>query len=127
MAAPLAALLVVITAGLLWWIFPSRSEKIRLALPPAPHPEPGAAGVAIIAGLTVLAWITTGLHHIPESVTALMGVIALAGFRCIGHDDLKSIPWDILLLMGGGLALGQGVWLLAMLLCAMQLLKRKSP
>jgi sodium-dependent dicarboxylate transporter 2/3/5 len=90
----------------------------------------GEAGVLVIFGLTALAWMlrqpkTIGTQQVPGLETLLPGIgdasIGLAGalllfvFHARDVDgtsrpllswhDAKAIPWDVLLLFGGGLSL----------------------
>ena len=78
--------------------------------------------VAIAFGCVVILWIVRGLIDIPlfnkisDSTVAIAGAIALFMIPCQGNGgdrllDWKTasrLPWNILLLFGGGLALSQG-------------------
>lgn len=106
---PLVIILLAIIAIALLFLFPPRAKKINF-----PHPKKliltsQAKGSICVGLLMILLWLTTPIHHIPESFTALIGVGLFAAFHLISKDDLKSIDWDILILMWGGLALGQGM------------------
>jgi sodium-dependent dicarboxylate transporter 2/3/5 len=78
--------------------------------------------VAIAFGCVVILWIVRGLIDIPiftkisDTTVAIAGAIALFMIPCQGKSgdrllDWKTasrLPWNILLLFGGGLALSQG-------------------
>jgi sodium-dependent dicarboxylate transporter 2/3/5 len=125
LAAPLAMVLLV-----LCWLY---LTKIALPLagevgePQAVHSQLRALGplsheermVALIFGLTALAWITRSflltpwLPGISDTAIALMGAATLflvparsqPGSALLDWESAARLPWGILLLFGGGLAL----------------------
>lgn len=76
---------------------------------PVPALGPRARPVVAIFSLTVLLWLTEGLHGLPASVVALLPVIALFVGGIVTRDDVNRLDWDVLLLIAGGLALGYGL------------------
>ncbi len=56
--------------------------------------------------LTVLMWITTPFHHIPVAVIAAIPLVFLTVSGVLSALDLQKMPWDTLMLVSGGLALG---------------------
>lgn len=78
----------------------------------------GARRVAVIAGLTALAWITRPLLQtllpglaITDAGIAMLAALALflvpsgAGGALLDWDGAAALRWDVLILVGGGLAL----------------------
>lgn len=65
--------------------------------------------VVSVSLLTMLAWVTSGLHGVTAGTVALFPVILLFGARILTVTDLRALPWDVLLMMGGGLCLGTAV------------------
>jgi sodium-dependent dicarboxylate transporter 2/3/5 len=63
-------------------------------------------GVAVV---TVGLWITEPLHGITPPVVAFVPVTVLAVSGVIQAADIRSLEWDVLLLLAGGLALGVAV------------------
>lgn len=77
--------------------------------------------VAAVFLLVVLAWITQGVvqKYLPtlalsDTLIALIGALSLFALdsgnaekrqRLLAWDDLRDIPWDVLILFGGGLCL----------------------
>ena len=73
-AVPLMAGLLVFTWLLLWRSFPSGSTA-PLILDSAPLSRRGTF-VMTIFGITVLLWLTGGLHGVPPAVVALLPIVA---------------------------------------------------
>lgn len=59
-----------------------------------------------ITTLTAIMWMTTQLHGLTSGTVALIPVIILFGMRILRPEVLRTLAWDVLLLMGGGLCLG---------------------
>lgn len=59
--------------------------------------------------ITVLLWLTSSWHHIPTAVVALFPCVILTATKLIDKNDLNNLEWNVLLLVGGGIALGVGV------------------
>jgi sodium-dependent dicarboxylate transporter 2/3/5 len=60
----------------------------------------------ILFFLTVVAWLTEPLHRIPSAIVALITTAALFGSGLLKRDDLARIDWSTLLLIAGGIGLG---------------------
>lgn len=58
---------------------------------------------------TVLLWSTEGLHGIPLAGTSAVPIVILTLTRIISADEVRSLPWDTLMLVAGGLALGRAI------------------
>ncbi|NJL50226.1 MAG: DASS family sodium-coupled anion symporter [Blastochloris sp.] len=78
--------------------------------------------VAAVFGLTALAWVTRPLYAgvvpaINDTVIAIAGALMLfvlpSGMpdarRLVVWDDLKALPWGVLILFGGGLSLASAI------------------
>lgn len=83
---------------------------------------PKALFVIAIALLTVVGWMTGPLHGHSSGTVALIPVMALFGLGFLSVRDIRSLSWDVLLLMGGGLCLGKVIstsgladWLITLL------------
>lgn len=72
--------------------------------------------------LTVALWITGQWTGLPTAVVSFVPITVFTATGILADKDVRGLPWDILLLLAGGLALGNGVrdtgladWLVAML------------
>jgi len=55
---------------------------------------------------TVLLWVTESLHGISSNIVALLHVAGLALTEVLEVKDIRKLPWEVLWLVAGGLALG---------------------
>ncbi len=58
---------------------------------------------------TVLLWLTDGLHPIPTAAVSGIPIIALTMLNVVNGRDVRSLPWDTLMLVAGGLSLGLAI------------------
>ncbi|PJZ49907.1 SLC13 family permease [Leptospira saintgironsiae] len=58
---------------------------------------------------TVLLWFTESFHGIPAGVVALFPLLLFTSFGILESNDLRSLEWDVLILVAGGIALGTGI------------------
>lgn len=56
--------------------------------------------------LTLGLWLSEPLHGIPVAVTATIPILLLTMNGIIEADEVRQMPWDTLILVAGGLALG---------------------
>lgn len=59
--------------------------------------------------VTLLLWLTSPLHGFPTSMVAFLPIVVLTISRTISAEDIRQLPWDVLLLIAGGLCLGEVV------------------
>lgn len=109
MAFPLAVILLLGSALLLYKMFPSKNKMIELSM--KSDQKIGRKGwLCILVSLfTVVLWLTSEFHKIPEGVIALLAVGMFFSLQLLDKSDLKKVEWDVLILMWGGLALGKGL------------------
>ncbi|MBV7440276.1 DASS family sodium-coupled anion symporter [Weeksellaceae bacterium TAE3-ERU29] len=65
--------------------------------------------VVAVLSITLLLWLTERLHHIPASVVSLLPIMLLTMFGILKGSDVRKLPWDTLMLVAGGLALGMAI------------------
>jgi len=56
--------------------------------------------------VTVSMWLTEPLHGIPIAAISAIPIVLLSLFQVIKAEDVRRLPWDTLMLVAGGLALG---------------------
>jgi sodium-dependent dicarboxylate transporter 2/3/5 len=108
---PIALTLVVVA----WW-FLTRSLPVGVGSVEvdfgAEAELPGRrerAVVAAVAAMTVGLWMTTPLHGIPAAMIALIPIVCLSLAGIVDAAQVRGLPWDTLMLVAGGLALGAAV------------------
>ena len=62
--------------------------------------------VIITTIVTILLWLTSFYHHISSGIVALLPPIVFLSLKILDVNDFRSIGWDVLMLLGGGLSLG---------------------
>ncbi len=62
--------------------------------------------VIFTLSVTVLMWLTEPIHGIPIAATSAIPIVLLTLFQVIKAEDVRRLPWDTLMLVAGGLALG---------------------
>lgn len=113
---PPALLLLVFAWGyLLLFYFRTGAFSIDESLslsaiePPSSVPKIQQGLVVVTFATTILMWITSPWHGIPTTVVSFIPICLLTATRTLDAEDLKGISWDVLLLIAGGLALGEAV------------------
>lgn len=103
---------VLLMIGVLWVVLMALYRGQTQSLPkPSPRPPApltrGARIVLATAALTALGWITADLHGLSTGTVALLPPAILFGAGILNARDLRALPWDVLLMLGGGLLLGR--------------------
>lgn len=65
--------------------------------------------VASVFVVTVLLWMTESLHNMPAPVVSFLPITAFAVTGVLASKDMRDLPWDVLLLLAGGISLGGAV------------------
>ncbi len=98
--------------------------------------------VLAVFAVTISLWLSGGWHSIPTAVVSFVPIVILSITGVIRGTEVRSLDWDILILLAGGLSLGVGVsesglaewlagridsfaipnWMMAMLFCFLTLL-----
>lgn len=105
---PVAVLLL----GFAWWFlvnyFNPGNAPLALAIDGS---RPSRRGWLVISVffLTVVLWLSDRAIGLPASVVALLPVIVFTTSGILDSEDLKSIEWDVLILIAGGISLGSGM------------------
>lgn len=66
--------------------------------------ERGAVVFTLV--ITVGMWLTESIHGLPIAATSGIPIVLLTLFQVVKAEDVRRLPWDTLMLVAGGLALG---------------------
>ncbi|MGI5835007.1 MAG: SLC13 family permease [Chloroflexota bacterium] len=103
---PVMLVILALTWGLLLLFFPSETRSLTLRLPATQPLNRTSWLVVAVFLITVTLWLTTPWHGIPEGAIALIPAVAFFGTGILETRDLGQVGWDVLFIVGGGLALG---------------------
>lgn len=109
MTLPLLAVMLAFASWLLLRLFPPAVKCLDLGSQTAPRLNQGSRIIVAVTVLTGVLWLTSGLHPLATGTVALVPVIAFFGARLLDRKDFQGLPWDVLMLAGGGLSLGAAV------------------
>ncbi|MDH5541552.1 MAG: DASS family sodium-coupled anion symporter [Nitrospinota bacterium] len=109
LAIPLVLLLMFLLWRALMWLFPPEGEKLSLSAIDVERLSPKHYSVIAIFSITCLGWLTTDLHGLSTGMVGIFPVIATFGFRLLNTRDFRTLSWDVLIMLGGGLSLGVGL------------------
>lgn len=65
--------------------------------------------VIVTFASTILLWLTGPLHAIPTTVVSFLPIVAFTTLGILDADDIRSLNWDVIILIVGGLSLGHAV------------------
>lgn len=105
-ALPLAIVMLVISWWVLLRLYKPATEFVTIALDGKMKKSAHAYILYITFAITVLLWVTEGVHGIRSSIVALFPVAVLTLTSAINKQDIRKLPWEVLWLIAGGVALG---------------------
>lgn len=106
---PVAFVLLLVLWRLLLFLYPPDIKQLEMNF--GTHLAVGPR-LLIVTGtftLTVLLWMTEPLHSVPAAVAAMLPVTVFTVSGITTAKDLKTLDWDVLILVAGGLSLGVGM------------------
>lgn len=103
---PLALLLLFLAWISMRKLFTPTVERFRLELQSSFDKSGKAILLYAIFAVTVLLWVTEAQHGIPSGMVAFLPIAGLTVTSVLGRDDIRSLPWEVLWLVAGGIALG---------------------
>ena len=115
LAVPPAAMLLAIGWGFLLLRYLGSGafrslESFSLGNTDAPPVPPLRQSIVVFTfTATVALWMTSPLTGIPTTVVSFLPICALTATGILTGDDIRRLPWDILLLITGGLSLGVAI------------------
>lgn len=112
-ALPAALLLAAMAYATVWWLWVRGEElgevKIEAAVGGDARQRRHRLVVLGVFVLTVGLWMGESWLGIPSPVVSFIPIVGLAVSGVIEARDMRELPWDVLLLLAGGLSLGVGV------------------
>jgi sodium-dependent dicarboxylate transporter 2/3/5 len=106
---PIAAVIMLIAWRILVKLFPCRVTAVDFDVSAHRSLNPRQILVLIFGLVTILLWLSTSLHGIPTSIVAIFPVIVFFGFGFLQKRDFSELGWNVLIIVGGGIALGVGM------------------
>ncbi len=125
---PLGGVLLALAWAVLVRLYPSGAPTLRVPSldgaasegPAAPRWQRGTVVAVLLA--TVGLWLTSQWHGIPTAAVSFLPIVVFTATGVLGTAEIRGLPYDVLFLLAGGLALGQTVtetglstWLVARL------------
>jgi solute carrier family 13 (sodium-dependent dicarboxylate transporter), member 2/3/5 len=108
-ALPLVTLLLLFAWFLLSRLYPSDSQRIQLDIKSKFLISWQAITVYSTFALTILLWLLDFLHGMNSYIVAMIPVAVFSITGIVNSEDMKRLGWDVLWLIAGGIALGQGL------------------
>lgn len=105
-AGPIALIMLIFSAVLLYMMFKPSTKSIELVLAEPPRMTAHAWVTYITFGGTVLLWVTESLHGINSNLVASIPLAVFTATGVVRIKDIRNLPWEVLWLVAGGLALG---------------------
>ncbi|MEO1061800.1 MAG: DASS family sodium-coupled anion symporter [Actinomycetota bacterium] len=109
MAVPIAAIVLVFAWVVITRRFPASTDRVDLSIGGTFERSRPALILYVTFALTIVGWVSEPLHGIPSSIIGFLPVVILLSTQVIDVDDLRNLSWHVLWLVGGGIALGNGV------------------
>ena len=108
-AVPVVVVLLFVAWVLLSLLFRSSNKAIIVDMEVKWEKSRNAIIYYATAIFTIVLWVTGSLHGIDSYVTGLFPVAILLSTGVVTTKDFRSLEWDVLWLVAGGVALGEGV------------------
>ena len=80
-----------------------------VSLQPAEETKGQRIIVLIVMIVTILFWVTNSIHGITAAAISAIPIVALTVTGVLTSNDIKTLPWDTLFLVAGGLSLGEAL------------------
>ena len=109
MAVPVAVVVLAAAWVLLTRMYRSDTTHLELEVGGEFDRRPSAIVLYVVFAITVLGWVTEPVHGVPSAIVGFVPVVVLLATGVFTVDDLRRLNWHILWLVGGGIALGNGV------------------
>lgn len=109
LVVPAAAGVMYLAWRILMRLFPCRVDEVDFEVSTGRGLNTRQKLVLGFGIITVLLWLTSSLHHVPTSIVALFPLVVFFGFGFLEKKDFEELGWNVLIIVGGGIALGVGM------------------
>ncbi|MEJ2042447.1 MAG: DASS family sodium-coupled anion symporter [Reinekea sp.] len=104
---------LILTLLVLWFtllkLYPADMDKLDFSLQEQ-HPLNTRQWITVgIFLLTVIGWLIGGQFGFKTGTIALFPIIAAFWMGLLDQSDFRSLPWDVLFMVSGGIALGVAI------------------
>ncbi|MCH2176045.1 MAG: DASS family sodium-coupled anion symporter [Lentisphaeria bacterium] len=106
---PMVVAMLIVVYFYLKIVFKPELGKVELNMGKSRLLDFKGTVVYIVFILTVLLWITEKFHGIPSAIVALFPAVIFTATGILVSRDINSLEWSVLILVGGGIALGVGM------------------
>ncbi len=106
---PFVLVMIFVSWLVLILFFPIKTKTIDLKIESRFSASPKAIVVYVTFVVTILLWLLDFVHGMNSYVVAMIPVGVFLSTGIITKEDLKTIGWDVLWLVAGGLALGLAI------------------
>jgi len=123
-AVPPAIILIVFIRYVLLKLYPSNESTIKIDFIESINSDDETTAeknkttdipswhkltVIVVFITTLLLWLSSSVHHLPTAVVAFLPIVVFTMTGIVDAEDIRTLPWEILLLITGGLSLGLAV------------------
>ena len=106
---PVAITCILFCWVLLKFMFPFKSKEISIKIDSKFNTDWRSLFVYITFAVTILLWMTEKLHGINSYIVAILPLIAYTCTGIIKAADLRTMNWDVIWLIAGGIAIGNAL------------------
>lgn len=108
-ALPIAVVCIIATWVVLNLVFPFKEKEIKVTIESEFNKDWRTLTVYGTFLLTILLWMTEAWHGVNSYVVALIPIILFTTTGVMRASDIKSMNWDVIWLIAGGIALGEAL------------------
>ncbi len=105
-AVPFVVFLLLVGWFILMMLYPVQTPQIKLNIKGKFLKNSKAYIVYATFAGTIVLWLTDFLHGMNSYIVAMVPVAVFSATGIINKNDLKTVSWDVLWLVSGGIALG---------------------
>ncbi|PWT99930.1 MAG: hypothetical protein C5B52_09770 [Bacteroidetes bacterium] len=108
---PITVILAILGSFLLVRLYVENAEPITMNFlsisndqsDPSPQNRKIVLWVLVI---TVILWLTNSIHHVSVAAISAIPFVVLTLTGVLDEKDVKALPWNVLILVAGGMSLG---------------------